>query len=217
MDDQLAQGKQGSETPLAAPEGMLQPLLKPSESSVVQSSLADKQSAALPVLTASDYHPKFSEELHNYLREYIRNADQKAAFFFAGATAMLAFLHSHQGTAHWLKDIRTWSLIDTLSFVALLALALSACALLGVVFPRLKGSKRGLIFFSAIAEHDSAREYTTEVLRRSVDELVTAKLQHAYDLSKVCVAKYQMLHLGFWIGSVGLGSALLFLMLSPSN
>lgn len=215
--DPSAQTQQGNETQLNASGEGLQALTKPAETSVTAlPAEGEKLStpAVPPVL--GDYHPKFSEELHNYLREYIRNADQKAAFFFAGATAMLAFLHSHQGTAHWLKDIRTWSLIDGLSFVAMLALALSACALLSVVFPRLKGSKRGLIFFSAIAEHDSGREYASEVLRRSTDELVNAKLQHAYDLSKVCTAKYRMLHVGFWIGSVGLVSALLFLLLSPA-
>src|SRR2546425_224384 len=34
-------------------------------------------------------HAKFAEEVHNYIREYIRNADQKATSFFAAATAML--------------------------------------------------------------------------------------------------------------------------------
>src|ERR1035441_7419098 len=95
--DQPAQTNQGKETPLAAPQELLQPLGPGLErSEPAQSCETDKQ-AASPVPTpspvAADYHAKFAEEVHNYLREYIRNADQKAAFFFAGATALLAFLH----------------------------------------------------------------------------------------------------------------------------
>jgi hypothetical protein len=135
----------------------------------------EKQAGSSEQAVPSEYHAKFSEELHNYLREYIRNADQKATFFFAGATALLAFLHSQKGTSRWLKDVRTWTVVDGLAFLAMISLALSACALLSVVFPRLKGSRRGLIFFSAIAEYESSREYADadEVLRRSMASVVT--------------------------------------------
>jgi hypothetical protein len=43
---------------------------------------------------------------------------------------------------------------------------------------------------------------------------VNAKLTHGYDLSKVCVAKYAALRVAFWIGAVGVASALLFMMFS---
>jgi hypothetical protein len=218
--EQPTQSNQGDDKSLTAPSEMLQPLSRPAGGDAVAAKLSegDKQSITPSVgLTAADYHPKFAEEIHNYLREYVRNADQKAAFFFTGSTAVLAFLHTRKGTAHWLKPVATWSVVDALVFLAMFSLAISAGTLLTVVFPRLKGSKRGLIFFSAIVEYDSSREYAEEVLRKSIDEIVSAKLRHSYDLACVCVSKYRTLRIGFWIGSVGIISALLFLLLSPGE
>jgi hypothetical protein len=68
--------------------------------------------------------------------------------------------------------------------VSMIGLAVGAGILLSVIFPRLKGSRRGILFFNAIAEYDSS------------------KLQHCYDLSKVCSAKYRIA-----------ATALLFLLL----
>ena len=40
------------------------------------------------------YAPQFIDDVHDYIREHIRNADRKAVFFFGSTTAVLAFLHS---------------------------------------------------------------------------------------------------------------------------
>jgi hypothetical protein len=157
---------------------------------------------------------KFSEEVHNYVREHIRNADQKATFFFAALTAILAFLNTQSVPGRWLKDIREWSFVDTLGFVSMIGLACGAGILLAVVFPRLKGSRRGILFFNAIAEYENSAEYAEDVLIRSEDYLVRTKLQHCFDLAKVCRAKYRMLRIGFWVGSTGVATALLFLILA---
>jgi len=213
--EQASQGKQGIEKPsIATPPELRQPLARPVGTE--QTSEGDKQplgSAPVP----ADYHANFSEDVHNYIREHIRNADQKAAFFFAAATALLAFLHSQNATSRWLKDIRTWSFIDALAFLAMAGLASSALVLLAVVFPRLKGSRPGILFFNAIAEHDSSSEYADEVLRRSVHDIVRVKLAHSYDLAEVCAAKYRTLCVGFWIGGAGAVGALLFLLLARAG
>lgn len=161
-----------------------------------------------------DMQTKFAEETHQYIREYIRNADQKAGFFFAAMTAVLAFLHSHASTSKWLKSPIEWTFIDALAFSAMAGLAAGACMLLAVIFPRLKGSKRGILFFNAIVEHESSAEYADEVFRLTASDLVRVKLQHAYDLAKVCRAKYRILMIGFWIGGVGTVSALLYLVMA---
>jgi hypothetical protein len=96
-------------------------------------------------------------------------------------------------------------------------LAAGAVILLGVVFPRLKGSRRGILFFDAIAECNDPDEYLGDVLSCSDDDLVRTKLQHCYELSKICSTKYRMLRLGFWIGCVGLGSSLLYLLLAKNS
>ena len=52
----------------------------------------DKLPTAATRTTAIADNQKFSEEVHNYVREYIRNADQKATFFFATLTAIPALI-----------------------------------------------------------------------------------------------------------------------------
>jgi hypothetical protein len=179
---------------------------------------AEKLLTAAPrSASTADNHGKFSEEVHNYVREHIRNADQKATFFFAALTAILAFLNTQNVPRRWLKDVRQWSFLDGLGFVSMLGLAVGAGVLLSVIFPRLKGSRRGILFFNAIAEYDSASEYADDVLTRPANSLVRTKLQHCYDLSMVCSAKYRMLRIGFWVGSIGAATALLFLLLAKSG
>jgi hypothetical protein len=168
-------------------------------------STADKVTVAPPEPLTETCHARFSDEVHDYVREHIRNADQKATFFFAALTAILAFLNTQNVPTRWLRDPRLWSVVDMLGFISMLGL------------PRLKGSRRGLLYFNAISEYDSSAEYANDVLTRSHDDLVRAKLQHCYELAKVCGAKYRVLRIGFWVGSVGSAAALLFLLFAKSN
>lgn len=157
---------------------------------------------------------RFADEIHQYVREYIRLADQKASFFFASVTAILAYLH-HQGlTTIWLRPPTGWGFNDMVAFAATVGLFVSAVACLATVLPRLYGSKRGLIYFSAIREYDSARDYSNEVIKQSSEDLLDAKLKHAYDLSDICNRKYDVLKWGQWAGAIGVIASLLLLVLS---
>lgn len=155
---------------------------------------------------------KFSEETHQYVREYIRLADQKATFFFAGSTALLAFLHKLGMANKWVVNPMTWGIVDILAFVATTGLILSAVACLATVIPRLSGSKRGLVFFAAIREYDSAQDYASEVIKQTSSALCEAKLRHTYDLSLVCTEKYNVLRWGQWFGAAGVVATLLLLV-----
>lgn len=213
---QQSQSERDTLASLPSPPGMHAPLAEPVLGRpTLPASSEDKMSASgeSPISAA---HVKFADEAHSYVREYIRNADHKATFFFATLTAILAFLNAQNVSTRWLKDIRLWSFIDALGFISMLGLSLGAVILLGVVFPRLKGSRRGILFFDAISGFDSAGEYAVNVAAHPADELVRGKLQHCYELSKICSAKYRMLRVGFWVGCVGVGSALLYLVLARS-
>jgi hypothetical protein len=157
---------------------------------------------------------KFAEETHQYIREYIRLADQKATFFFAGATALLAYLHKLGLASKWIVGPATWSLSHVLSFLAIIGLLLSAITCLVTVMPRLKGSKRGLIFFAAISEYDSSNDYVSDFMKQGLPDLCEAKLKHAYELSVICKRKYDMLKWGHWLGAIGLIASLLLLVLA---
>lgn len=161
-----------------------------------------------------EFQWKFADETHQYVREYIQQADQKAAFFFAGSTALIAFLHKANLVKLWMKLPTQWVFVDMLSLLATIGLAVSAFACLATIFPRLKGSKRGHIFFSAIAEFETRKEYALDVLHREPGELIEAKLCHVHDLAIICRAKFTILKLGQWAGAVGVASTVLLLLFS---
>ncbi len=211
MEDQN-QSSAPIDNTLEMPKELVRPLTKPFVGPETKDEAAGSKQPSAVAPSSTDYHAKFADEVHNYVREYIRNADQKASVFFAGASAFLAFLHSKGCTAQWLKDPRTWNIIDVLGFLAMIGLLFGAVILLTVILPRLSGSKRGIIFFNAIVEHDSGTDYANEVQRKSSGELVSAKLNHTFDISKICQKKYTTLHLGFWIGIAGSVFGILFLL-----
>ena len=159
-----------------------------------------------------EFRLKFAEETHQYVREYIRLADQKATFFFAGATALLAYLHKLELTNIWMSSPKTWGLIEMLALAATVGLIISTICSLATVVPRLGGSRRGLIFFAAIAEYEGAKEYVADLMRQDTTALCEAKLRHAYELSIVCKRKYSTLIFGQWAGALGVLAVLLLLV-----
>lgn len=168
----------------------------------------------LGVRTDIDAKSDFTAFAHQYIREYINLADQKATFFFTGATALLAFLYNKNVSARWLKPVMQWNILDTVAFVAMAALAVGAFLALLVVIPRTPGSRRGFLFWEAIAEYETGRQYSDDLWLLSGPSLVQVKAEHCYDLAVVCRRKYRMLRCALWTGAVGLAGALfMFLFL----
>lgn len=145
---------------------------------------------------------KFAEETHQYVIEYIRLADRKAIFFFAGSTALLAYLQRLGLSNAWLVSLSSWRLLQVLAFLATVGLILCAIACITVVIPRLGGSGTGIIFFHSVAKYKNATDYATVVSQKTAQELCEEKLKHTYDLAAVCDRKYGALKLGQWIGAV---------------
>lgn len=150
----------------------------------------------------------FAEQAHQYIREYIRLADQKAAFFFSASTALLAFLYKSGVSARWLKPVLTWNILDFSAFLAMVSLAMAAVVSLGVIVPRTPGSRRGYLFWEAIAEYDVNRQYADDLAGLSIPTLLQVKSEHCHDLAKVCRRKYSALRIALRIGMVGLGSSI---------
>jgi hypothetical protein len=151
----------------------------------------------------------FAEQTHQYIREYIRLADQKAAFFVTASTALLAFLYRADLSSRWLKPILEWNILDMATFLAMMALALSILLSFSVVIPRTPGSRRGYLFWEAIAEYDTNRQYADDLSTLSVATLLQIKAEHCHDLARVCRRKYAALRASLWIGTVGLTASLL--------
>lgn len=65
----------------------------------------------------------FSRHIHEYVREYIRLADQKAVFIFAFASALLAFLYQKDAHLTWYRPLGLWTALSPVALVAMVALA----------------------------------------------------------------------------------------------
>lgn len=155
---------------------------------------------------------KYAEEIHQYIREYIRIADQKASFFFAISISITAYLNQQSYLTIWMYSPKNWTFIETLAFISSASILASIVACLLVVMPRLNGSKRGVIFFNAIVEYQTPQEYLSDVLTITPSKLCEEKLKHAYELAKVCNRKYNTLLWGLWSGALGVCSTALMLL-----
>jgi hypothetical protein len=107
----------------------------------------------------------------------------------------------------------TWGLLNVLSFLGTVGLILGAACSAFVITPRLSGSKRGLVFFSAIQEFETPAEYAIELNSKRPFELCEAKLKHVHELSKVCHEKFKFLSLAFMLSIFGTFCAFVVLVI----
>lgn len=155
---------------------------------------------------------KFALDLHNYLREYIKNADQKAIFFFSICSALIAFQYTQGWPTRWTKSVLLWGMSDGLSFIATLGLTISAILFLNVVVPRLGGSSRGYIYFKSVSNFKSGSDYSQEINQLSEEKLIDEWLDHCFELATITSAKYSTLSLALRIAGVSITLTLLLLL-----
>lgn len=159
------------------------------------------------------FHGEFAEFHEGYTRHYIQLADTKAAWSFAIASGVIVYLIGNQSFRNILAS-PAWAPEFVLISTTILFLALaSACAFL-VVAPRLTSlSGEGIVSFSAVALRQTASVYVDDVASQSERELIQARLKHAYDLSKICTRKYDLLRKSFWLAVPGIFGVLATLIL----
>lgn len=152
--------------------------------------------------------------IHNYLREYIALADQKAAFIFAACSALLGYLVSREALAPLTIHLSAWQVQNWLGFIAVCTLATSAILAMIVVLPRLRSlPMRGVIFWGDIL-NSTAGTYAKNVLCLHPDASDHEILLHCHTLARICQSKYRFLSASMWIGFFAFAAALAFL-LSP--
>lgn len=153
----------------------------------------------------------YAKHLHSYIREYISAADRKASFIFAIGAALLVYLYEKEITSIWIKPIKTWGMNDLASFLATYGLAISCVIAVAVIFPSLKGSRRGLLFWESVAEFNTSTEFVEELQKLGCAQLTDEILRHSHEISWVCRRKYVLLNLSIRIGAVGAVSAIIYL------
>jgi hypothetical protein len=134
-------------------------------------------------------------------------ADTKATILIGLLSTFLAYLF-HQKAFHDLVFHPAASVMSVLALGASVSLGLSAACAALVIAPRLGRSTEGLIFFQAVAGRASSENYLDDLSRRSPDQLISARIQHNYDISRVCTRKYAMLRSAIWLGFSGVAICL---------
>jgi hypothetical protein len=135
---------------------------------------------------------RFASETHSYIGDNIRLADEKAAFFF-GASAAILYLLFQSMQKQLASPLAAWTLRQGVGILAMTSLGMACLIGLGVVTPRRGRSVSGHIFFGTIAEFDSRATYVEEVLAMPDQQLISERLEHCYDLARICDRKYRAL------------------------
>jgi hypothetical protein len=173
---------------------------------------AEKPGQAAPSESSDDEtYAHFAGSIHEYIREYIRVADQKAAFVFTISAAVLGFIFKDAKPQHWLF-LGKWTPGNFVAFASIVLLAVGCVTSIRAVIPRLGGARSGFVFWNAIAERPSGDRYAAQVLKLSSSELIVAKLEHCWDLATVCRAKYSGLVWASWTMVAGLLLSAVYLM-----
>lgn len=150
----------------------------------------------------------YAQGVHQYVNEYIRFADTKAAFLFAFVSGVIGFLFSKE----MFIDINICRLFNLdlfvwLAFLGTLGLVVAGIFSFLVIKPQLFPRKQnGLIFWETVANYLNAKTYTAEVLALTDDGIVAQLIDHTYQLSLVARNKYRWLAWGIW--SAGLATLL---------
>ncbi len=168
--------------------------------------------ASLQPTSGLEQLDKYTKHIHSYIREYISTADKKASFVFTIGAALLVYLYEKGIVVSWLKSPNTWNLGETLVFLAISALSISCLLAISVVFPRLQGSKRGLVFWECIADFESPSRFTETVEKLNTTELTREIILHCHELARICREKYRLLNWSLRIGSFGAISTILYLI-----
>ncbi len=159
----------------------------------------------------------FVWKTHEYINNYIRFADTKAAFTFAWATSLLGGLYlskAHQLFIPSGLDLCDFFRIPTLAVVAFVLLALSALIAAWSIIPRLPTKQlAGFIFWESILVHANGNLYTSSLLRLTDAELLEHMAVQLYTLAEVARAKYRPVRISMWLaflGSISAGGVLLW-------
>jgi hypothetical protein len=160
----------------------------------------------------SDAHAQFAYFLHLYIRDFIKFADQKAGFVLAVTSAILAFLVKQGAQKSLLAPLGNRSFSDWSAFFACLLVSLGAFVALLVVLPRLRGKPHGIVYWGAFLRLGDASAYKEALRPLDESQLVSAIIEHCYELAEIADRKYELLKWATWLGALGAVAAAFVLL-----
>lgn len=160
----------------------------------------------------SDAHCQFAYFLHLYIRDFIKFADQKAAFVLAVTSAILTFLVKQGAQKSLLAPLGNRGFSDWSAFFACLFVGLGAFMALLAVLPRLRGKPHGIVYWGAFLSLGDASAYKAALQPLDENHLVSAVLEHCYELAEITDRKYELLKWAAWLGALGAVAAAFVLL-----
>jgi hypothetical protein len=151
------------------------------------------ETSAIAAELSTTAQQAFLWHIHDYLGEYARFADTKAAFAGTVAGALIGCLYGAGLFAALIKTpICSWRLATWLAVIAGLFLSLSILLAGRVVYPRLRTSaKPGFIFWGGIAAFGSCEAWMTAFRQKSEKDLNEILQGQVFDVAKyVLIRKY---------------------------
>jgi hypothetical protein len=149
---------------------------------------------------------QFLWHVHQYLGEYARFGDTKAAFSGAIASALLGALYSakmHMPLLSTSSD--QWTLSTWLSALGGVFLLASVALAIWAVLPRLGSTQsKGFIYWDSIAAHGNIERLQNAFNKQPPRTLNDHLLHHVFDIStKVCIPKYRAIAFCIWALCIG--------------
>jgi hypothetical protein len=175
--------------------------------------LAPAAAGLAAVSGVGPHHEAFAKDSQEYLRTFLQLADQKAAFVFTAAGAILALLYSkgaHLRWAVWPPPTGIDGVAGAAAFVAMIALVVAGVYAVAVVGPREAREGRGLFYWGEVRAHGPT--YVDAVARLTADDALRERLENCRDLADVCDRKYRSLRRAIRSGAIGTAAALIYLL-----
>jgi hypothetical protein len=176
------------------------------------------QASAVPIL--QDTHLDFAWKTHEYINNYIRFADTKAAFVIAWSSAILGTLyvgrlHEAALQSHFtLKDI-SW--VTTLATLAFPILGTSFLIAAWSIIPRLSTRQlSGLIFWESILIHANGELYANALGRNDNNQLARHLCVQIHTVAAVARKKYFCVAVSMWMAFFGTGLGILAILLKAT-
>lgn len=159
----------------------------------------------------------FAWKTHEYINNYIRFADTKAAFVIAWTSAIFGTFyvgHLHEAViqSHFtLKNI-SWTI--TLASLALPLLSASFLAAAWSIIPRLPTRQlSGLVFWESILVHASGDLYANALGRNDTNQLTRHLCVQIHTVAAVARKKYRWITLSMWMAFTGTVLGILSILL----
>jgi hypothetical protein len=143
----------------------------------------------------------FAEHVHSYLGEFIRAADQKAAFLLVASAALLGWLTT-QTVGDWKYFVRIGAMV---------LVGFSAALAVFSVKPRQHRLNIGRIAWDGILKSGGSDEYHTAISK--LDDCGLQEITgHSFQLAGILRKKYRLLWLAIWFFICGGGLTVILLV-----